>query len=41
MASTQMHKIFDEKCSGSLVECLTQDGGIAGSGLTRGTALCP
>ena len=31
-----------EGCSGSVVECLTQDHGVAGSSLTGGTtALCP
>ena len=27
--------------SGSVVECLTRDEGVAGSSLTRVTALCP
>ena len=27
--------------SGSVVDFLTQDGGVAGSSLTGGTALCP
>ena len=34
------NEIFKE-CSGSEVECLTQDQGVEGSSLTRGTALCP
>ena len=29
------------ECSGSVVECLTQDRGAAGSSLTGVTALCP
>ena len=29
------------ECSGSVVECLTRDRGVAGSGLTVVTALCP
>ena len=29
------------KCIGSVVECLTQDRGVAGSNLTGGTVLCP
>ena len=29
------------ECSGSMLECLTQDRGVAGSSLTSGTALCP
>ena len=28
-----------EECGGSVVECLTQDGGVAGSSLTRGKCL--
>ena len=30
-----------EECAGSVVECLTQDQGIAGSSLTGNTVLCP
>ena len=30
-----------EEGGGSMVECLTQDRGIADSSLTGGTALCP
>ena len=30
-----------QPCSGSVVECLIQDGGAAGSSLTDVTALCP
>ena len=29
------------ECSGSLVECLTQDWSVAGKNLTDGTAFCP
>ena len=31
----------DKKLCGSVVECLTQDRGIAGLNLTRGTVLGP
>ena len=31
----------NKKRSGSIVECLTQDGGAVGSSLTGITALCP
>ena len=31
----------NKKCSGSMVECLTQDGGAVGLSLTSVTALCP
>ena len=37
-------KIYDYfliRLEGSVVECLTQDLGLAGSSLTGGTALCP
>ena len=30
-----------EECGGSVVDCLTGDGGVVGRSLTRGTALCP
>ena len=35
-----VHKGFKEEHSGSVVECLTQDRGVAGSSLTGGTELC-
>ena len=34
-------KVSKEKHSDSVVECLTQDGGVADSSLNRGTVLCP
>ena len=32
---------FTRECSGSVVECLSQDGRVEGLSLTGATALCP
>ena len=39
--STLFYTGVYEECCGSVVDCLTQDRGVASSSFTRGTALCP
>ena len=41
LPKTYSFSIWPEECGGSVVECLTRDWGVSGSGLTRDTALCP
>ena len=36
-----LHVLQYRECSGSVVECLTQDRGVVGSNLTSVTVLCP
>ena len=40
-SSLQKRQVGKRECSGSVVECLTQDRGATGSSLTGVTALCP
>ena len=41
MSAHVLLNLLNEERSGSMVECLTRDQGVAGSRLTRGIALCP
>ena len=39
--SIHLLQYFVEEHNGSVVGCLTRDGGVAGSSLTRGALSCP
>ena len=41
LAQTQVYILALRECSGSVVDCLTQNRGATGSSLTGVTALCP